>query len=343
MTVLSTVSIVIVAYRSKEDLERCLPSVFAQDYRPLEVIVVNNSPEDELKEWLRLNYPSVRAIQNPVNNGYAGGNNLGVREAKGDFVFLLNPDTELRAGSLEILAKAAQKHPNALITAKLLNPDGTINACGLEMHYTGITSCRGLNGAATNYSDLHETPLVSGGAFIVSRKVFLDLGGFDETYFMYMEDVDLSLRARLQGLSILCAGDASITHHYELDMSEQKFYYLERNRLLTLFKLYESRTLWRMAPALLLTELASWAFALLKGLPYLSARWQSYSWLLQNKMHWQATRKKLNQQRRIADRELLKTGLTQLPLEQLVTNRSLGTVLNTLVQPLYNVCFRMVT
>lgn len=343
MTVLSTVSVVIVAYKSNDDLERCLPSVFAQSHQPLEILVVNNSPEDGLREWLELNYPSVRLIQNPVNNGYAGGNNLGVKEAKGDFVFLLNPDTELQPRSLESLAKAAQQNPNALITAKLLNPNGTINACGLEMHYTGITSCRGLNKVATSYWGLHETSLVSGGAFIVSKQLFLDLGGFDETYFMYMEDVDLSLRARLQGMSILCAGDALITHHYELAMSRQKFYYLERNRLLTLLKLYQSKTLWKMSPALILTELATWAFALLKGPSYLSSRWKSYSWLLQNKKHWQEARQALNQQRRISDKDLLKTGLTQLPLEQLVSNRSLGNILNTLVQPLYSLCFRMVT
>jgi GT2 family glycosyltransferase len=339
----ATVSIVIVAYQSKDDVARCLPSVFAQVYQPLEIIVVNNSPQDGLEDWLKQNYPSVRVIQNPVNNGYAGGNNLGVREAKGDFVFLLNPDTELQGGSLESLAKVVQEHPNALITAKLLNPDGTINACGLEMHYTGITSCRGLNEIATSYSGLHETPLVSGGAFIVSKQLFLDLGGFDETYFMYMEDVDLSLRARLQGLTILCAGDALITHHYALALSEQKFYYLERNRLLTLLKLYQAQTLWRMAPALLLTELATWAFALLKGSSYLSARWKSYVWLMQNKTQWQTARQKLKQQRRISDRDLLKTGLTRLPLEQLVSSRPLSAALNTVVQPLYSVCFRMVT
>jgi GT2 family glycosyltransferase len=338
-----SVSIVIVAYHSKADLERCLPTIAAQSYQPLEIIVVNNSPEDDLGEWLGLNYPFVRLIQNPVNTGYAGGNNLGVREARGDFVFLLNPDTELRAGSLETLAQAARHHPDALITAKLLNPDGTINACGLEMHYTGITSCRGLNESATEYLGLHETSLVSGGAFIISRQRFLELDGFDETYFMYMEDVDLSLRARLRGMSILCAGDAHITHHYELKMSKKKFYYLERNRLLTLLKLYEAQTLWKMTPALVLTELATWFFALLKGLPYLSARWQSYVWLLANRQEWQEARKEFNRQRRVSDRALLKTGSVKLPLEQLVSNRSLGTILNTLVQPLYSLCFRMVT
>jgi GT2 family glycosyltransferase len=337
-----TVSVIIVAYNSRADLERCLPTLFSQSYQPLEIIVVNNSPEDDLEGWLSLYYPSVHLIQNTINNGYAGGNNLGVSAAKGEFVFLLNPDTELQEGSLETLVKAAQENPDALITAKLLNLDGTINACGLEMHYTGITSCRGLNQLATTHSGLHETPLVSGGAFIVPKKTFLELDGFDEDYFMYMEDVDLSLRARLRGLTILCAGDAKITHHYELGMSRQKFYYLERNRLLTLFKLYQPSTLLKLTPALLLTELATWFFALLKGPAYVSTRWQSYIWLIQNKKYWQELRQELHQQRRVSDKELLKTGSVKLPLEQLVTNRSLSTVLNTLIQPLYRLCFRIV-
>ena len=335
------VSVIIVAYQSKADLARCLPTILTQSYQPLEIIVVNNSPEDDLESWLELNYPSVRLIQNTVNNGYAGGNNIGVTKARGEFVFLLNPDTELQPGSLETLVKAVQENPDALITAKLLNPDGTINACGLEMHYTGITSCRGLNQAATQYTELHETPLVSGGAFIISKKIFVELDGFDEDYFMYMEDVDLSLRARLRGLKILCAGDVSIIHRYKLAMSRQKFYYLERNRLLTLFKLYQPSTLLKMTPALLLTELATWFFALLKGPSYLSTRWQSYIWLLQNKKQWQSSRQELNQQRRVSDKDLLKTGSVKLPLEQLVANRSLSNILDTLIQPLYKICFRM--
>lgn len=108
-----------------------------------------------------------------------------------------------------------------------------VNACGNEMHYTGITSCRGLGMPTEAFTGLHEVPLVSGAAFIARRGLLNNLGQFDELFFMYHEDTDVSLRARSRGHRILCAASAVVTHHYELQMSPTKFYYLERNRLLT--------------------------------------------------------------------------------------------------------------
>ncbi|RIH82770.1 glycosyltransferase family 2 protein [Calidithermus roseus] len=326
-------TLLIVAYNSRADLERLLPSVYGQGVE-CEILVVDNNPADGTGEWLRQHHPAVRVVASPRNGGYAGGNNFGIREARGEFVLVLNPDTVLHPGALRTLLEAIRAHPQALIGAKLLNPDGSVNAVGNHMHYSGITTCRGLNEPATRYRGLEPVPLVSGAAFIAARRTLLELGGFDEDYWMYLEDTDLSLRARLRGHPLLNANDAVITHHYRLGMSPRKFYYLERNRLLTLFKVYEARTLRCIAPALLLTELATWAFALLKGWPYLRAHWQSYRWLWQNRAAVRAKRAEVQRSRTAPDAVILRDALTKLPFEQL-TGPKLAGVLERLTTPLY--------
>ncbi|MER3478958.1 MAG: glycosyltransferase family 2 protein [Meiothermus sp.] len=326
-------SVVVVSYGSRADLERLLPTLFAQGLE-VEVLVVDNRPGDGTTDWLRVAYPSIRVIPRPDNPGYAGGNNTGITAARGHYILILNPDTELHPKALKTLLEAIQTHPQALIGAKLLNPDGTVNAAGNQMHYSGITTCRGLNQPAERYRGLEPVPLLSGAALIATKETLLGLGGFDEDYWMYLEDTDLSLRARLRGHPLFCANDALITHHYRLGMSPKKFYHLERNRLLTLFKVYQGRTLRRMAPALLLTELATWGFALLKGPEYLAERWRGYAWLYRHRLRIRQKRAEVQQTRAIPDEALLEGSLTHLPFEQL-TNPHLAGLLDRLTGPLY--------
>jgi GT2 family glycosyltransferase len=328
------VSVVVVAFRSLEDLRICVPSVLAQSV-PLELIVIDNGPNDGTESWLRKRYPQVRYHRADGNGGYAGGNNLGVTLARSDRVLLLNPDTELTAGALKALLTSARTHPDALINAQLRQPDGTINACGNVMHYTGIVSCRGLGDDPGLHHGLERIELVSGGALLLSTAQYDRLGGFDERYFMYHEDTDLSLRARLLGAELLCNNDAVIVHHYRLAMSPGKLYHLERNRLLTLFKVFERRTLLRLAPALLLTEIATWLFALLRGPAYLAARARSYSWLWHHRRAWLLERRTLQTRRLIGDEALLAGSLAALPFDQLVGSVRLAKVLDRLTRPLY--------
>lgn len=326
-------SVVLVSYESRTDLERLLPTVFTQGLE-LEVLVVDNHPGDGTADWLRIAYPSVRVIPRPDNPGYAGGNNTGITEARSRYVLILNPDTELHPGALGVLLEAIRAHPQALIGAKLLNPDGTVNAAGNQMHYSGITTCRGLLAPAERHRGLEPVPLLSGAALIAAKETWVELGGFDEDYWMYLEDTDLSLRARLRGYPLLCANDALITHYYRLGMNPRKFYYLERNRLLTLCKVYQERTLRQMAPALLLTEFATWGFALLKGPAYLAARWRGYTWLYRNRERIRQKRAEVQKTRVIPDATLLEDALTHLPFEQL-TSPPLAGLLDRLTRPLY--------
>ena len=327
-------SIVIVSYNSRADLARCLPTLFEQQTNTLfEVIVVDNHGHDGVADEVTAHYPQVRLIRNPANTGYAGGNNLGLAQAKGQWILFLNPDTEMWPGCLERLMQTARQHPNALITPKLLNPNGTINACGNQMQYIGITTCRGLNQPASSIRHQHPVPLLSGAAILAPASVLSQIGAFDESYFMYFEDTELSLRARLAGFSLWCDADALITHYYKLGFSPTKFYYLERNRLLTFLTLFSRPTLWRLVPALLLTELLMWGFAL-RGTAYLKARFQTYHYLYTHRKAIRQKRRLTQALRTVPDAHLLRDSLLAIPFEQL-TSPGLGRLLDTIIRPVY--------
>ncbi|RIV22289.1 glycosyltransferase family 2 protein [Fibrisoma montanum] len=312
-------SIVIVSYNSFTDLQRCLPTITEQSVDfSYEIIVVDNHGADGVANWLSVSYPNIILIVNPVNNGYAGGNNLGVQHARGKWVFLLNPDTELRKDSLAQLMKSARDLPDALLNPKLLNPDGTINACGNQMHFTGITTCRGLNQPFNTFTTLHTIPLLSGAAIIGRAEVFRRLGGFDERYFMYFEDTDFSLRARRQGIQLVCESRAEVVHHYTLSLSAGKFYFLERNRLLTFLKIFSRNTLRALLPALLLTELLTWVYGL-RGWSFLKSRFRTYKYIwanrsLINQEHQHLTRQLAN----VSDTALLAGSELSLPFASLL-------------------------
>lgn len=328
-------SIILVSYKSLSDLQRCLPTITGQIVSfSYEIIVVDNHRDDGVAEWIQIAYPDINLVINPANTGYAGGNNLGLLQARGRWSFLLNPDVELRPGSLARLVETAQQYPHALITPKLLNPDGTINTCGNQMHYTGITTCRGQNQPGNELATLHSVPLLSGAAIIGQTAVIRELGGFDEQYFMYFEDTDLSLRARQRGISLLCEGRAEIIHHYTLNLSAAKFYYLERNRLLTFLKLFSRQTLLALLPALILTELATWVYGL-RGWSYLKSRYRTYQYLWQNRRIIQRERTQLRQPPiRINDRDLLVGSELVLPLGS-VLPRPLDGIMNVLTKDIY--------
>lgn len=330
------ISIVIVAYKSFQDLKRCLPSIHfsKSEHTPFEIIIVDNYGLDGIGSWLSEYNPTIRYIFNETNTGYSGGNNIGIGQAAGQWTLLLNPDTELLPGCLDQLLITAQANPTALINPKLINPDGTINACGNQMHFTGITTCRGLNSPSEWYQELEQIPLLSGAAILSPTYILKQLGGFDEQYFMYFEDTDLSLRARLLGYELLCDSQATVVHYYKLGMTASKFYYLERNRLFTLLKVFSGRTLRKTAAALLLTEILTWGYSL-RGWSYFGTRFKSYYWIWKNRRRLNASRQVVQKTRLVSDKTLLNDSATNLPFSQL-TSGPLSKLMDTMATFIYS-------
>ena len=248
-------SVIIVSYNGKEKLAHCLASVLRTLPGDGEVIVVDNASSEAVAEMVEHRFPEVTLIRSPVNVGFGAGCNLGVRGAKGEHLAFLNPDTIVADGWLEALVAPLHGQGKVgLATAKILlldQPD-RLNACGCNVHLSGLALCRGMGHLQQRYSAPGHVGAVSGAAFAIRRDLFETLGGFDETMFLYMEDIDLSLRAKLAGWSTVYTPDSVIFHDYQLRITPLKVFWQERNRYLILLKNFNWLTLAALEPALLL-------------------------------------------------------------------------------------------
>jgi N-acetylglucosaminyl-diphospho-decaprenol L-rhamnosyltransferase len=222
-------SVVIVAYRSADHLPTCLGSLAAATTVAHEVIVVDNASPDDTAVVVAERFPDVTLVPSPVNLGFAGGVNLGASRARGDLVVLLNPDTEVRSGAVDALVAAHDRlGPPVLLGGRTLTPAGDLDprsAWGLPTAWSLVCFATGLSTlfAGRRLSDPEslgrwardderEVGAVSGGFLAVDRATWQRLGGLDEAYFMYGEDLDLAIRARALGVVPRIVPDAEIVH-----------------------------------------------------------------------------------------------------------------------------------
>ncbi|MDD1730326.1 MAG: glycosyltransferase family 2 protein [Methanospirillum sp.] len=229
-------SIIIPNYNGISYLLPCIDSIRAQKYQNHEIIIVDNASADSSTEFIRDFYPDVHLIVNSCNRGFAGGCNDGANVAKGEFLFFLNVDTRLRPEFLASMHNAIQKYGGyGMYAPKMKYPDGRINSTGICISLSGAAWDRGLGAEDSGRYDQSEDILgPSGGAALFRREAFFEAGGFDEDFFLYMEDLDLVIRAQLAGWKCRYIPEAVVYHHHggitgiESDIS---VYYGNRNLL----------------------------------------------------------------------------------------------------------------
>lgn len=223
-------SIIIVNWNSVKFLGECLRTVFAETRGiQFEVIVIDSGSFDGSAEMLPRDFPQVRFIQSQENLGFAKANNLAAKGASGEFLLLLNPDTEVRRGALTRLVEEARRQaaPGAF-GARLINTDGTLQTSCIQAFPTvlnqfldsnwlrGIFPRSALWGTAPLYASSSEPVLVqgiSGACLLTSRELFQQLGGLSEQYFMYFEDTDYCLRCAKAGRKNYYVPTAEVVHH----------------------------------------------------------------------------------------------------------------------------------
>lgn len=266
---------VVVAYNGGTALAECVESLLAQTLPRLEVVVVDNASSDGSIEQLEARSgPRTRVIRRPSNGGYAAGANTGWRSTDADVVAIVNQDLVFAPDCLERMTDALRATSGeALVTPKLvLKSDPTrVNAVGNDVHLSGVAWCHGLGTPADDWHGVVEVTAISGAAFMARRSFLESLGGLEEAYFMYYEDVDLSLRARLAGASCLAACDAVAVHDWSLALTPRKFELLERNRRAMWLRFWRREP--RMLPLLMQAEAMGWAYAFLRGRRFIHGKW----------------------------------------------------------------------
>jgi hypothetical protein len=290
------------------------------------VLVVDNASSDgsvAIAERLADEHERLRLLRSPTNLGYAGAVNLGQREARGTYLAVLNMDVVVAPGWLEPLVGFLEATPDAGVACPLILLDSDparINAAGQDLNKTGLGFNRRLGKPREHAGAVpFEVAGLHGAAFVIRKELLERLGGWDESGFLYFEDVELSWLLRIAGAGIWCVPRSTVTHDYHLSMFPQKLFLLERNRWKMLLSDLSGRTRLALSPLLALTELMMWGYCLLRGPEFVRAKRRSYAWARANHAAIARRRKQVDSVRRRSDREVLRGLRWGYPLDQFLT------------------------
>lgn len=321
-------SIVVVAYNHRPYLADCVAAVERAGIAPGEgrLILVDNASSDGSAELVRGEllasdgahtrggFP-VLFLANDENLGFSGGNNLGIRRAMADgdeFVYLLNPDTEVEPGFLAHAVEAAREDERiALVQSLLLRHPETdvVNTWGNEQHFLGFGYAAG-DGTPVDAPEARarldaprDVAYASGAGVLARVSVLARIGLLDEELFAYHEDLELSWRARLAGHRVVIAPASRVRHKYQFSRSVAKYYWMERNRFLVLAWYYRAPTLALTLPALTVMEAGLWLFAVRGGWWREKARAYGYFFQRGRMKQIRNARRTVQSLRQVSDRD----------------------------------------
>jgi len=260
---MARVSVIVLNWNGKPFLKECLDSLRTQTFRDSETILVDNGSTDGSVQYARQEFPDVRIVGLDYNAGFAGGNNVGIRASTGEYVALLNNDTRAHPQWLESLKTTLDAHPDIGFCASkiLLYDQPTIIDSAGDLFYTcGVGEKRGRSETDRGqFAQLQPVFGACAAAALYRREVLEDIGLFDEDFFAYAEDVDLSFRAQLAGYKCLFVPEAVVYHHLQgtsRALPDESLYLSRRNAFCALVKNMPAAFLWRRLPYILAYYLA---------------------------------------------------------------------------------------
>ena len=303
------ISIIILNYNAGELLLNCVESVFKTNYDNMEVIVVDNVSKDQSHLKCKEKFEKIHLIENKENFGYCEGNNIGIRQAKGDFVVILNPDTIVSTNWLTELMSAYNIAGEGLYQPKILSlyENNVIQSTGNMLHLFGFGFARDKGVPDNNQRNkIEQIGYASGTCLFTSAKVLKKVGLFDSFLFLYHDDLDLGWRAAQIGIKSYYVPNSLIYHaeSYSLKWSSKKFFWLERNRRYCLLTHYSKDTYKKIQASLILVEIMVWLFYLSKG--FLGAKIRVELDIIKNKDQITSRYKELEGKKLVSDKELIK-------------------------------------
>lgn len=218
-------SVIIVSYNAVDFLDKCLFSVQKNAISDMETIVWDNNSTDRSIENLEQKYPNVHFIFNNENLGFSKGNNRAVSYAKGEYVLILNPDTEVDETFFDSILKFADEHQKiGAIGVRMVNgkgkflPESKRNIPNILNSFSKVfkikfNKSKPYHAIQINEHEVSEVEILSGACMLMKKDVYQKVGGFDERYFMYGEDIDLSYTLLLNGYKNYYLGYITLLHH----------------------------------------------------------------------------------------------------------------------------------
>jgi GT2 family glycosyltransferase len=306
------ISIVIVYWNSAKYLPRCLDCLSRQTFRDFEIILIDNGSLDDGTKGLEETYPDLQLrLESLTSNlGFAVANNLGARLARGKWLVLLNADAFPDPNWLDELINATKAYPNvASFSSRQLqaNEPKFLDGAGDAYHVSGFAWRVALGYPADQYG-LNVSELFSpcAAAAMYLREAFVDVGGFDEDFFSYYEDVDIGFRLRLKGYRCLYAPQAIVHHVGSATFgvrSDFAFYYSHRNLVWTFVQNMPATLFWRYLTAHILANLIYVIYYTLQGRGKVlwKAKWDALHGLPKALVK----RQKIQKTRRVSNTDLL--------------------------------------
>ncbi len=298
-----TVSAVVLAYRDEPWLEKCVFALLQSQDVDVEVILVDNGCTDSGVARLR-GVPGVVHVGDGHNTGFSGGCNAGAARATGEYVALVNGDLIVDGDALARLVTVAADETIGIAagSVRLAEDRELLNTAGNEIHFLGFSWVGHFGERAADAARARDVAGAMGAFLLMRRAVWEDLGGFDDHYFAFHEDAELSWRCWQEGLRVRYVPDAVGLHRYEFGRVSNKLYLAERNRLLFVLTAWDTRTLLVLAPALLAVEVAVTVAAVAGG--WFAQKLAGWRWILGHTSWLRARRRHLQTRRRVSDREL---------------------------------------
>jgi len=331
------VSVIILNYNAGELLLNCIESIKKSAYKNLEIIVVDNISTDKSQKICKEKYPSIKLIQNDENFGYCEGNNIGIREAKGDYIIILNPDTIVESNWIEELISAYNKFGEGLYQPKhlSLNEKAVYMSAGNMLNIFGFGYAREKGNRDENqFNKIEEISYASGTCLFTSSNVLKKVGLFDPFIFLYHDDLDLGWRASQLGIKSYYVPTSIIYHaeSYSLKWNAEKFYWLERNRKYCILTHYSKQTYSKIFPKLLAVDFFVWIFYLTKG--FLGSKIRAELDIIKNRKAIKIKYEELENKKIISDKELVTKFSDSLHVPSNVTGKNANSVFNSVIQRL---------
>jgi len=329
--------VIVLNYNAGDLLLNCIDSLKKSTYANLEILVVDNISSDGSQRKCKEKFPDIKLIQNEKNLGYCGGNNIGIKEAKGEFIVILNPDTIVEPNCVKELILAHEKFGDGLYQPKILslNEENIIQSTGNMLHVFGFGFARDKgNRIRDKKEEVEKIGYASGTCLFTSRKVIEKVGLLDEFLFLYHDDLDLGWRAAQIGINSYYVPDSKIFHveSYSLKWSAKKFYWLERNRKYCLLTHYSKETYGKMRFSLMLVDLFVWVFYISKG--FLGAKIKAELEIRKNKEIIEKKFNELEKRKTVSDEKLIKNFPDEIFVPRNVSQESMNHTFNSILTKL---------
>ena len=331
------VSIIILNYNAGKLLLNCVESILKSDFKNYEIIVVDNNSKDESHLICKEKFEEIKLIENSQNFGFCEGNNIGAKNAKGEFIIIINPDTTVTPNWINEFLKANKENGDGIYQPKIISLEDkkTILSTGNMIHLFGFGFARDKGNLKTkNVENVEKITYSSGTCIFTTKKLFEKIGMFDSFLFLYHDDLDLSWRASMQKIDSFYVPTITVFHKesYNFQWSSKKFYWLERNRKYCILTHYSKETQKKIASELFLSDVLIWISYFFKG--FLLVKIKAELEIRKNKKKIEEKYLELEKIKLVSDEEMIKKFSDEIWIPKDVSNNFFNKLFNLTLKKL---------